>query len=74
MSNRTAETVSTGEGPHMWVLIGWYSDKSGCKLLGLYEVGVAALDRKKLLEAAGCNLSVQVVKMKVNAADPQEVF
>lgn len=67
----TDETVTP---PFVYVLVGFHSDKSGCKLLGIYDVLSAAQDREALLRATDCMYVVRVVRMSLNKASPQEVF
>lgn len=65
------ENLKTTE---VFVLVGFYSDRSACKLFGVYELLRAAEDRQTILEAAGSVYTTRVVKMAVNVATPQEVF
>lgn len=58
----------------LYVLLGFYADKSGAKLFGIYELLRTAEDRLAILNAAGSLYTCRVVKMKLNEACPQEVF
>lgn len=58
----------------VFVIIGFYADHSGCKLLGIYETLEEAEDRHHIVACCGAVITTRVVKMKVGAADPQEVF
>lgn len=60
--------------PDVFVLLAFYSDKSGCKLLGVYTNLGEAEERKQLMEASGSSMSIAMVKMPVNRANPQEVW
>ena len=58
----------------VFVIVGWYGDKSGCKLFGVYQLLRTAEDRKQLMVAAGATYELRVVKMLIDEAYPQEVF
>ena len=58
----------------VFVIVGFYGDKSGCKLFGIYQLLRTAEDRKRLMEAAGSSYTLRVVKMLLDEASPQEVF
>lgn len=67
-------TGQQAKASDLYVLVGFYSDLSGCKLFGIYDVERTANDRLTILEAANTIYSCRVIKMKLNEACPQEVF
>jgi hypothetical protein len=64
----------TKETRDIFVIAGFYPDKSGAKLFGAYELLRTAEDRVKLMEAGGSFYALRVVKLSVNEASPQELF
>jgi hypothetical protein len=83
MTNATKDSMSSTEAVqavldhaagNCFVLIGFYSDKSGAKLFGIYDDLWAAEDRKRLLDEAGAAYQTRVVKIRRNHADPQEIY
>lgn len=58
----------------LYVLLGFYQDKSGVKLFGIYEVMSTAKDRLDILNSAGTSYYCKIIKMKLNQACPQDVF
>ena len=62
------------ENSKVFVIVGWYGDRSGCKLFGIYQLLRTAEDRLKLMEAAGSTYTLRVVAMPMDECSPQEVF
>jgi hypothetical protein len=72
MSKETPSADEDTKAPHCcFVVCGWYSDRSGFALFGVYELLSAAEDRKVLMESVGGAYEVRVVKMPINKANPQ---
>jgi len=59
------------KAPDVYVVCGWYQDRSGFALFGIYELLAAAEDRMMLMNSVGGAYELRVIKMKINQASPQ---
>ena len=50
----------------VWLIWGFYRDGSGGKLLGVYELESAAMDRVSMLREAGSQYQINYAKVAVN--------
>jgi hypothetical protein len=64
--------MSDQEG--VYVIVGYYSDKSSAKLLAVFESEEEAKDRVELITTSGAALQVRVISMPLNRGCPVEIF
>lgn len=57
-----------------YVVIGYYTDRSGAKLFGVWDDKTVAEDRARLLSSGESPYTIEIVPVKRNATNPVALF